>query len=312
MKRDNKYPRYKYDVYVRFGVSIIAAYFAAKFGGGNEGFLELIYAKGFLIEYAVTLVITLLVVHLIYLVTSWLDRHFDWHEKPLLRVPLQLLLGIIIPDLIIFILAAYYFSYYDRNIFEYNYDNTNLQFNTALITIYNLYYYIRCLLTERAMLKELTTPANERLTLHPFRGPVNTDEIKVTAAVQTQPNDSDTYGQTIDRAIFIARTHTSSSPVPLSEIAYFHLVNKLVFLRKFSGQELSLALSLDTIESQLDRDKFFRVSRQMIVNYDAVVEFYDGGNGKLRLNLKPRLEGEVTVSKLAAQKFRTWMKHLRI
>jgi len=293
MNRDNKYPRYKYDVFIRPCVSIVAAYIAAQHGG-DEGFLKLIYTRAFAIEYAVTLLITLLVVHLIYFITWWLDRNYDWHERPLLRVPLQLLLGIIVPDLIVFTLAASYFNYYDRNIFEYNYDNTNLQFNTALIILFNVYYYIRYLLEERSYLYQqvrlvpVTVPAMEE----------DREEI-----IEVNPGTISAPA----RAVIMVHTPTRTLAVPTGDIAYFYREQGRVFLRPFSGNDLILSQSLDALEGQLDPEQFFRAARQMIVNRAAIEGYQNLLHGKLGLLLSPPYKPKISVSKPAAPAFKSWL-----
>jgi DNA-binding LytR/AlgR family response regulator len=291
MNNTNRYPK---DLGIRVIAATIGAYIVTQYGG-DLSLLALLLTRDFYIEFGTTLLITFIVIQLIYTATVLLDRRFDWHQAPGQRILLQALLGVSAPTLLTFLLAALYFAWYNRNILDTNYHLYALPFIMALITMVNLYYYIRYLLAERAYYRSLQ--------LQPAR--ITSAD---TAVLTTNENAPET--EQLTKSVFIARTPTRSFPVPITEIAYFYRTNNVVYLRLFSGQDHLLAISLDTIEIQLDRREFFRVARHMIVNYAAVLDFYPESHGKLGLTLNPPIAEEVTVSKLLAKSFKAWMQRL--
>jgi DNA-binding LytR/AlgR family response regulator len=290
MNNTNRYPK---DLGVRIIAATIGAYIVTQYGG-DLSLLALLLTKDFYIEFGTTLLITFLVIQLIYVTTVLLDRRVDWNQKPWQRILLQALLGVSVPTLLTFLLAALYFAWYDRNILDTNYHLYALPFIMALITMVNLYYYIRYLLAERAYYRSLQ--------------PVKIADVG-TAALTTETTAAQM--DLLTESVFIARTPTRSFPVPITEIAYFYRTNNAVFLRLFSGQDHLLGISLDTIEMQLESRGFFRVARQMIVSYAAVLDFYSESHGKLGLTLNPPFAEETTVSKLLAKSFKAWMQRNR-
>lgn len=283
-------PRYKSDFLIRLLFATGGSYLVTQYGG-TESLVELLLTPVFYVEFFVTLAIALFILQIIYTLTRVLDKRFDWHGRLLWRIPLQALLGILTPTIVTFLLAACYFAYYDRNILKTNYHIYALPFIVLLYTIVNIYYYLRYLLEERAFYHH-----HHHLTLIP------------SAQQPTSPSGARDSGMT-----FIARTPTRSFPIPYKEIAYFFRSGTAVYLRTTAGQDHLLAQSLDTIETKLDRDRFFRVARYMICNIDAVQEFSDEKNqGKLILTLNPPYAEQVTVSKLLAKRFKAWMQRQQV
>lgn len=273
------------DLGLRIAFAVTGAFIVTRFGG-NDPLLVLLLTKDFYIEFGVTLVITFLVVQMVYWSTTALDRHFGWHARPLARIPLQVAFGILLPSVVTFLIAALYFAYYGANILDTNYHLYALPFIVALISIFNLYYYIRYLLAERSFYRQLS--------------------LQQTASYPK--NEENPAGNpTGDRELYVARTLTRSVPVPLADIAYFYRSNGHVYLRQFSGKDLLLSQSLDAIETELDEKSFFRVARHFITHRNAVVKYDRLSTGQYLLTLDPAFREEITVSKTQARSFKSWI-----
>lgn len=249
-----------------------------------------LFDKSYLIEFGSTLLIMLLIVNLIYQATVFLDRRYDWYDQTLLRVILQILLGIIVPGIVVFMLAASYLKMYGNNIFAYNYRFYVFPFIIALISIFNGYYLVRYLVWRCNQLLHLiqTTPVDAGIDI-------------IVPALEEEKSEGP-----VPKKIFIAHTPTGSIPVPVDSIAYFYRTSGRVFIRTFEGSDRILSQSLNQIEEYLDKNIFFRAARNMIVNHKAIMKYYPLNYGKVGIGLNPGFKEEINVSKLQAKTFKQW------
>ncbi len=93
-----------------------------------------------------------------------------------------------------------------------------------------------------------------------------------------------------------------------SDIAYFHLENKMVYLYQKSGKHFIIDFTLEELRPLLS-DQFYRVNRQLIVNLDSIKKFYSYTRGRIKLDLIPELKKEnLLVSFKNRKLFLEWVK----
>lgn len=92
----------------------------------------------------------------------------------------------------------------------------------------------------------------------------------------------------------------------VNEIAYFFTENKTTTAVTFQGQNHFVDFSLESLEEELDPERFFRANRQVIVNIDAISKIENYFAGKLKVLLHPEYSGNVIISRLKAMAFRQW------
>ena len=68
-----------------------------------------------------------------------------------------------------------------------------------------------------------------------------------------------------------------------------------------------LETPLAELETELDPAKFFRANRQLLVAATAVARFAPAGKGRLKIELRPLLTGDVLVSQERAAAFKVWL-----
>ena len=95
--------------------------------------------------------------------------------------------------------------------------------------------------------------------------------------------------------------------IRMADTAYFHTIDKLVFLTTKPGARFNIDRTLTELEAELDPRRFFRVTRAFLVHIDAVARCRAYGKGKLLLDLRPAPEEEVIVSQERAAAFRKWL-----
>jgi len=94
----------------------------------------------------------------------------------------------------------------------------------------------------------------------------------------------------------------------LADIAYFVSVDKLSFAVTQSGERYLVEPTLGELEEELGPQRFFRANRQLLVAAGAVQRFAPAGKGRLKLDLRPALEGELLISQERAAAFRAWLE----
>lgn len=96
-------------------------------------------------------------------------------------------------------------------------------------------------------------------------------------------------------------------PVLTTDIAWFISEDKHVFIVTKSGNKYHIAQSLEQLEEQLDPSAFFRSGRKFILSKSCIRNIESGFNGKLHVNVEPKPEDDVTVSRERASDFRNWL-----
>lgn len=104
----------------------------------------------------------------------------------------------------------------------------------------------------------------------------------------------------------VARKGTEFIAIDLEEVAYFFTEHKIVFVRDLQGRQMIVDKNLGELESDLDKEKFFRINRKFIASIKAI-ERFKPDNGKIQVFLKPEMKEEIHVSKETAPEFREWI-----
>lgn len=92
-----------------------------------------------------------------------------------------------------------------------------------------------------------------------------------------------------------------------SEISYFYSAYKSSFLCSMQGRHYDLDRSLDQLESMLDPQMFFRISRKFIINIDAIKDILVHSGSRLKVVTQQSSEEEMIVSREKVKEFREWL-----
>lgn len=111
------------------------------------------------------------------------------------------------------------------------------------------------------------------------------------------------------RRRFLIQTGEKIRKIEVSEIAYFYVLDKGVYLRTYQGNSFSVEYTLDKLEKMLDPKVFFRINRKYFVNMDAIVNMVAYSRGRVKLDLKPKADDELDtiVSIDRSAEFRRWL-----
>lgn len=114
------------------------------------------------------------------------------------------------------------------------------------------------------------------------------------------------HQQTNTKSRIVARKGTEFIALNMEEVAYFFTEHKIVFVRDFQGRQMIVDKNLGELETDLNKEIFFRINRKFIANINAI-ERFKPDNGKIQVFLKPEMKEEIHVSKETAPEFREWI-----
>ena len=106
---------------------------------------------------------------------------------------------------------------------------------------------------------------------------------------------------------FMITVGTKIRSIETTEIAYFYSDEKITFLVTKEGQHLPIDFSLDKLSTQLDPNRFFRISRQFLIAFESIQNVFTHFKGKLKLELSPKSKLDVFVSGDRMAEFKEWL-----
>ncbi|MBP6334267.1 MAG: response regulator transcription factor [Bacteroidia bacterium] len=106
---------------------------------------------------------------------------------------------------------------------------------------------------------------------------------------------------------FLIRFGEHIKKIDISEIAYFYTQDKINFLKTFSGNSYPLDMNLDTLERNIDPEKYFRINRQFIVGIDSIEQMFSFSKSRVKIKLKPAIDIETIVSTERSPAFKEWL-----
>ncbi|OKS85698.1 LytTR family DNA-binding domain-containing protein [Mucilaginibacter polytrichastri] len=231
-----------------------------------DTFFEAVFTGSYWIGMAGSFVIAILLTTYIHFVTVRLDKKLDWKHHAILRLLWQSVFGFFVPAFGAFLLAAGFFAIYNINILKTTYLSEDYTIILLMLLVLNVYYFgINSYLLRDSREPDITTGENgeKGVSINPAR------------------------------EVLIVDTPTRSIPVKLDTAAYFFILGGAVFMRTTEMPSINdsyrLDIPLKTLEGMLDKRLFFRINRQMIVNFNACKFYRPGKNKTLELFPEPAL-----------------------
>ena len=106
---------------------------------------------------------------------------------------------------------------------------------------------------------------------------------------------------------FVVKTGNIIKIIDVNDIECFYSAFKSSFLTTIENRSFSLDDSMETIEKEVDKESFFRVNRQFIINLKAIKEISVYSNSRLKISLNNYKEEEIIVSREKVQAFKEWI-----
>ena len=268
--------RYK-NLAFRLIAPLVASHFIIVYGEPS-GFFELIIDPDYYLALLPNYGFSLILVALIHWVNKRLDRSYDWLSKPLQRTMLQLTFGLLLPAVLAFIFAFFYFRVNGMYVLNTPYLRFDFPIIVLLLLLLNSYYigyYLYCSLQGK---RDNTVQAHE----------------------------ADAANRIVSQT-FVVNAGAKTIPIPITDISYFYREGEYNYVRTFNSERFLIAKSLDEVQQQLSEQEFFRANRQFLVNRKACEHFELLEYGKLELSVNPPGKEKIIVSQKRAKSFKDWM-----
>lgn len=111
------------------------------------------------------------------------------------------------------------------------------------------------------------------------------------------------------RKRFLIQLGEKIRKIEVTEVAYFYVLEKGVFMRTFQGVSYPAEYTLDKLETMLDPSAFFRINRKYIVNMNSISNMTAYSRGRVKLDLRPEsdAEADTIVSIDRSADFKKWL-----
>ncbi|MDZ7764487.1 MAG: LytTR family DNA-binding domain-containing protein [Melioribacteraceae bacterium] len=86
---------------------------------------------------------------------------------------------------------------------------------------------------------------------------------------------------------FLVQYGQKIKKVETEDIAYFYAMEKSVFMTTFEKSNYPVNYSLDKLIEVLDPEKFFRINRKMIINFDSIKNMIPFSRSRIKIELNP-------------------------
>lgn len=106
---------------------------------------------------------------------------------------------------------------------------------------------------------------------------------------------------------FLVKVGQQLTYIPVEDISYFYSDDGLLCAKTINGKRHILDYTLDQLEQVLDPSQFFRINRKIITRINAINKIHTYFNSRLKLELLPKTELEVIVSRDRVGGFKKWL-----
>lgn len=107
---------------------------------------------------------------------------------------------------------------------------------------------------------------------------------------------------------FLVRINSQIFPILYSEISFIYSKNKSNIIVTMDGRYLVIEKSMKEIESILDDNAFFRISRSCIIARNGITDIFKVHGLKYRINMNPKPDFNIEVSMTRSEKFIRWIE----
>jgi len=107
---------------------------------------------------------------------------------------------------------------------------------------------------------------------------------------------------------FVVRVGERIRSIPVDEIQCFYSMEKANYIQTREDRHYNIDHSLEQVESLIDPQMFFRVSRKFIVSLDAIQEIISHSNSRLRVVLNHKTEENIIVAREKVKDFKHWLE----
>lgn len=207
---------------------------------------------------------------------GWMEREYPWDKEAGQRLIKQIFLGVLLPSFVAIGIESIYLYLLDIKLANSSILYLELPVILMLCLVINLTYIV----------------------LH-----YNSEVSGYRNALAGRNNGE--HGQH-----FVVQSGRSFLNIPIDDVAYFKIQNKLNFLITQSGQSYLYDLPFKEISGKLPPKDFFQLNRQVIAKRGSILKSSPTDTRRLKIVLSPALDEPVYVAKTKASDFKAWFQQV--
>lgn len=109
------------------------------------------------------------------------------------------------------------------------------------------------------------------------------------------------------RKRFLVKMGQKLNSVETKDIAYFYSDDRINLFKTYDNKKFIVDYTMDELETMLDPDHYFRISRSFYVSINSIEKIEDYFGNRLILNLNPIVDKQALVSRERVSDFKKWM-----
>ena len=148
-----------------------------------------------------------------------------------------------------------------------------------------------------AALKKFRTLTNTNIELSSIHS-----HIQQLSTLNSQLATRNSYKERV-----LAKVGDNYQHVAMQDVAYFYSEDHYTFVATKDKQRYIINYTLDTLVEQINPQQFFRISRQFIININAIDNISKHFNGRLKITVNPSFSEDIYVSRNRVQTFLAWL-----
>lgn len=109
------------------------------------------------------------------------------------------------------------------------------------------------------------------------------------------------------REAYLVHYKNKLVPLKVENVHWFYTTQEIVYAHTADGKQYILDTTLESVQREISTKLFFRANRQFIVQKKAILDIDFYFNGRLLINVLPKPEEQIIVSKAKAPQFKNWL-----
>ncbi len=106
---------------------------------------------------------------------------------------------------------------------------------------------------------------------------------------------------------FLVRVGQQMMYILVVDIHFFYSEDGLAYAKTSDGKKHLVDYTLEQLEENLNPADFFRINRKIIIHVNSILKIAPYFNSRLKLEIKPKADFEVVVSRERVNDFKKWL-----
>ncbi len=107
---------------------------------------------------------------------------------------------------------------------------------------------------------------------------------------------------------FLVHFRDKIIPLKTADIAFFHTFEERVTAYCYNGEKYQVDMTLETLQSKLSAEEFFRANRQFIISRKSVKDISVWFGSRLTVNLSSETPERIVIPKARVHDFKEWLR----